>query len=207
MINVIEHAKESISSLANMSFGVYRFEYVWENMIDYVFGENNKEEYFPHAHWYIVNNKGGYEVESSPLEPDTIMLYNNNAYILDAKYYKFGITNFHGHLPGSSSIEKQIVYGEYVETNKGFDSNHIYNAFIMPFNAEESKCDRPYKFVSVGTADWKPNNSEKNYNYVLGILLDTRYIIDTYARHNLTEIEELSDLINESLSSFILKDN
>lgn len=203
MINIIEQASEKINDLSRASFGVYRFEYVWENMIDYVFGEDNKEDYFPHAQWHIIKPHGGYKTESSALEPDTIMEYDGKIYILDAKYYKFGVTDNPGHLPGSSSIEKQIVYGEFVEKNKGYNSNEIFNAFVMPFNAKEKGCEQPYKFVSVGTADWKPNDSDKNYHYVLGILLDTRHIIDTYAKHNLSEIEEMSELIEQSLSEYL----
>ena len=80
---------------------------------------------------------------------------------------------------------------------------NTYNAFIMPFNARQWKCEEPYKFVSVGTADWKPAESDKNYDYVLGILMDTRYIIDTYTKHNSSEIVKLANLIDESLDNYL----
>jgi len=59
-----------------------------------------------------------------------------------------------------------------------------------------------YKLVSIGTADWeKYSPSTPNYCYVLGILLDTRFAIETYAKHNLLEIVELSKLIEEGLNN------
>lgn len=203
MLNIVNDENETINENFNAVFGVNRFEYVWEGMVDYVFGEDNKDEYFPHAKWHIVKD-GGYSIESSTLEPDTIMLYDDKCYILDAKYYKFGITGNPQHLPGTASIEKQIVYGEYIEHQNKFyyDDTHIYNAFIMPFNANEWGCETLYKFVSVGTADWKPVNSKKNYEYVLGILVDTRFLVESYSKHKISEIEKLSNLIIESLDDY-----
>lgn len=198
MLNIINSKEESIDSTEKEAFGVNRFEYIWEKMVDYVFGEDNKDQYFPHATWHIIS---GNKIASSALEPDTIMLYKDKVYILDAKYYKYGITRNPLHLPGSSSIEKQIVYGEYVETCKNIQRDNIYNAFIMPYDSGNENI--PYKFVSVGTADWKPyDDMSANYNYVLGVLVDTRYLIEQNSKHNTTEIEILSDLIVSSLATY-----
>lgn len=198
MLNIINSKEESIDSTEKEAFGVNRFEYIWEKLVDYVFGEDNKDEYFPHATWHIIS---GNKVTSSALEPDTIMLYKDKVYILDAKYYKYGVTQNPLHLPGSSSIEKQIVYGEYVETCKNISKDKIYNAFVMPYDSGDEHV--PYKFVSVGTADWKPyDDMSANYNYVLGILVDTRYLIEQNSKHNTAEIENLSDLIVSSLATY-----
>lgn len=198
MLNIVNSRQESVDSVDKEAYGVERFEYIWERMIDHVFGEDNKEQYFPHATWHIVS---GNKVVSSALEPDTIMLYDDRVYILDAKYYKYGITHNPMHLPASSSIEKQIVYGEYVEASQNIPGDKIYNAFIMPFDSGFE--EEPYKFVSVGTADWKQyDNISANYNYVLGILIDTRYLIEQNCKHNISEIEKLSDLIVSGLASY-----
>jgi len=136
--------------------------------------------------------------------PDTIMLYEDKIYILDAKYYKYGITGYPNHLPNSSSIQKQITYGEYIDKSKlfSFKANNIYNAFVMPFG-KEAESDENLKFVSVGTADWKEyDESTFNYNYVLGILLDVKHIITTYSKLNFNEIEVASTLIEDSLEGF-----
>lgn len=198
MLNIINSRHETVDSVDKEAYGVDRFEYIWERMIDHVFGENNKEKFFPHATWHIIS---GNSIVSSALEPDTIMLYKDKVYILDAKYYKYGITRNPMHLPASSSIEKQIVYGEYVEATLGVPRDKIYNAFLMPFDSGTEK--EPYEFVSVGTADWKTySETSANYDYVLGILMDTRYLIEQHSKHNLSEIEKMSELIVSSLSEY-----
>jgi len=200
MINIISQEEESLDELPQVTFGVERFEYVWEGMINYVFGEDNREMYFPHAHWHIVSNHG-FSVQSSELRPDTIAKVEDKIFILDAKYYKYGITRNPLHLPATDSIQKQITYGEFVKSNGLADADNIYSAFLMPYNMGEG--EQPYKFVSVGTADWKPYNEyTENYNYVIGILVDTRTLLETYAKHNYTEIVSLCSLIEESLQFY-----
>ena len=81
----------------NYRYGTYRFEYVWEKMIDKVFGIENKADYFPKTSWYVK----GIRYDNASLEPDTIMLCGNNVYILDAKYYKYGVTGKAWDLPES----------------------------------------------------------------------------------------------------------
>lgn len=69
MIEIVTNANEK-ADLKEFYYGVQRFEYVWEKLIDYVFGENNKDIYFPHAKWHIIS---GNRTERSALEPDTII--------------------------------------------------------------------------------------------------------------------------------------
>lgn len=197
MIDVVNNVDEQANS-REFQYGVSRFEYVWENLIDYVFGESNKDIYFPHATWQIIS---GGRTESSALEPDTVMVLDGKFFILDAKYYKFGITGLSAHLPATSSIQKQITYGDYVATKRFAKKGEIYNAFVMPFSAGVN--EEPFKFVSVGTADWIEYSPEtENYKYVLGILLDTRHLMQTYSRHNTREILSMSQLILDALQSY-----
>lgn len=199
MIDIIKNTDEHSKS-NEFQYGVQRFEYVWENLVDFVFGENNKDIYFPHATWHIVRGK---RTESSALEPDTVMKYDGKFFILDAKYYKFGITGIAAHLPATSSIQKQITYGEYIATKQFAKKNDIYNAFIMPYAAQSK--EEITKFVSIGTADWIVYSPEtENYKYVLGILLDTRHIIQTFSRHNGREILKMSQLIVDELATYRL---
>ena len=193
MMNIITQEKDSWSRNVDFSFGVNRFEYVWENMIDYVFGENNKERYFPHARWHIAGESEDSTV-SSALEPDTITIRNNKVYILDAKYYKYGISRQPWDLPHTDSIQKQITYGEYLHSKNSIiptkrikEYDDIYNAFIMPFDC--SGAEEKYEFVGIATADWKTSSS--NYEKVIGLLLDTRHLIESYARYNLHEIDRV----------------
>ena len=108
----------------------------------------------------------------------------NRLYVLDAKYYKFGMTGSASDLPSSGSICKQIAYAEYVETHwkkfLGVDSiatpsaspqndtlpKPIYNAFLLPycFDADNSQLPpddgfetRPCKmrFIGLCHGNWK----------------------------------------------------
>ena len=199
MLNII-NGKEKMMSTSNSAFGVNKFEVVWEGMLDFVFGESNKRDYYPHAEWHILD--GDYRMESSAMRPDTIMKCKDCIYILDAKYYKYGLTRNPNHLPNTADVAKQIEYGECVRTKTGFGCDKIYNAFIMPF-ARQTPTDPPYKFVSIATAEWKKYNvSTPNYQYVLGILMDTRYLIEQHCRHSDSLILELSTLIERSLADY-----
>lgn len=197
MIDIVNCVEEQANQ-TDYQLGVSHFEYVWENLIDYVFGESNKNIYFPRAKWHIV--LGDYAV-SSALEPDTIMILDGKFYILDAKYYKYGITRQFTHLPSTSSIQKQITYGEYIATQHFVENNDIYNAFVMPYAAKDG--ENPLQFVCVGTADWiEYSATTENYKYVLGILLDTKHIMQTYTRHNEKEIISMAQLIADSIQSY-----
>ena len=128
------------------------------------------------------------------------MKHDGKFFILDAKYYKFGITGLAAHLPATSSIQKQITYGDYVAV-KGFaDENDIYNAFVMPYAAKDG--EDVLKFVSVGTADWIDYSDETaNYKYVLGILLDTRHIMTDATTLTYGEITQRRDALQRELAN------
>jgi hypothetical protein len=137
LLNVIdEESNEEV--ISDFSYGTTRFEYVWEKMIDYVFGISNKEDYFPQSNWHLRNR----EKQNSVLEPDTIMITDGVAYILDAKYYKYGVFE-NGSLPSTSSIAKQIIYAEHIEDNKMTDEYgnvlKTYNAFLLPFSKNSER--------------------------------------------------------------------
>lgn len=179
-------------------YGTNRFEYVWEKMIDYVFGISGKEKYFPKSIWKLTN---GEHYENSELEPDSIMMLGEKIYVLDAKYYKFGATGFSGHLPGTSSINKQITYGEYIAENTEISERGckpiVYNAFIMPYDSKSNKFRIDKNIFAIGNAecDWK--DGSKEYEKVVGILMDARYLIQLGARLDYNAIMELSTEIEK----------
>ena len=188
---------------SDFSFGVSEFDGVWERLIDYVFGIADKERYFPQSSWHILRNGKFSTYPNSHLYPDTIMLYDGKTYILDAKNYKFGLTAFVDHLPATDSVQKQITYGNYVVTKGLADSDHLYNAFLLPYCKDESD-ELPYKFVSVATADWIAYTADtEKYKYILAILVDTRHLIATYARLNASECFTLAGLIEKSVDQFL----
>ena len=146
-------------------FGVNTFAPVWEAMVDKIFGKLPqgvaKDKFNPHCEWDLSPGARGYENPNYAMRPDTIMWdkEGNRLYVLDAKYYKFGMTGSASDLPSSGSICKQIAYAEYVETHwktiLGVDSiatpsaslqndtlpKPIYNAFLLPycFDADNSQ--------------------------------------------------------------------
>ena len=185
-------------------YGTYRFEYVWESMIDRVYGIKDKEDYFPKTRWMIE----GRTHDNASLEPDTIMLVNgekSKVYVLDAKYYKYGWSGNPGHLPESTSINKQITYGEYIaETEKFRNENGegptVYNAFLMPFDSSDNRFGTEDELYYAGSAvsDWKTTDGTKPYEQVAGILLDIKTIMKN-SSHDEDRILRLSRLIEEKI--------
>lgn len=186
-------------------FGTDDFEYVWEGLIDKVFGISNKQDFYPKCSWKTLDSKNSEEVkwqetEKSALRPDSIMIYGEKVFILDSKYYKYGATRNNFHLPGSGSILKQLAYAEYVETQKKAAGKNIYNAFIIPYNAESRKWfneekSGTYKTLCFGssTGDWVHNGNA--YEKIYGILLDVRSIMYHHPTSSKDDIAELANLI------------
>lgn len=170
-------------------FGTDFFERVWEKMIDKAFGIENKEQYFPRTRWLLDY---GRQKIKTPLQPDSIMIYNDKVYVLDAKLYRFGCNpDKPDFLPNSSDINKQITYGEFIAKTKGVPADRLYNAFIMPFNSAKNgflTLDANGNIVpgftgNIGNVaeaigDWKPN--PQKYERVQGIVMDTRFLMYNY---------------------------
>lgn len=170
-------------------FGTDFFERVWEKMIDKAFGVEDKEQYFPRTRWLLDY---GRQKVKTPLQPDSIMIYNGKVYVLDAKLYRFGCNpDKPDFLPNSSDINKQITYGEYIARTKGVPADSLYNAFIMPFNSTENgfwTLDAAGNIVpgftgdignvAEAVGDWKPD--PKKYERVQGVVMDTRFLMYNY---------------------------
>ena len=187
MMSMLNYMDERSDRKQN-SYGTEHFERVWERMIDRAFGIADKEAYFPRARWLLDYGPGR---RKRALQPDTVMLYNGNVYVLDAKLYRYGCSGNPDHLPDSADINKQITYGEYIERTKGVPGARIYNAFLMPFNrADNIFCKagpegEPIFCVTddignIGEAvgDWKPH--PKRCERVQGIVIDTRFLLYHY---------------------------
>ena len=211
-------------------FGVNTFAPVWEAMVDKIFGKLPqgvaKDKFNPHLRWNdgcrdekldeseeeIVLN----DPKRSTLRPDTIMVMGEGVYILDSKYYKYGLTKKSAHLPGAESVCKQMAYAEYVETHwkkiLGVDSiatpsaslqndtlpKPIYNAFIMPYcvdaeGASASSATFQMKRVGYIYGDWK--DCKRPYHKIACILLDMKSVMRNYA-NNPTAQSELAELIS-----------
>ena len=184
-------------------FGTKEFEYVWEKLIDRVFGISSKDEYFPKGVW-MERDGSGEEIEKSPLQPDSIMICRDSSgkekiYVLDAKYYRYGQTHNSNHLPDSSSISKQITYGEYIKDKKGKDNDQLFNAFIMPYNSLNNSFNTKEKFVNVAEAYGRWRANEYNYEKIQGILVDVRYILLNYLGNHDEDKRVLAECIERYL--------
>ena len=185
-------------------FGTNRFEYIWERLIQATYGNKDKEYYFPKTKWLL---SFGRDRANAALEPDTVMGEGDDLYILDAKYYKYGETRIPSDLPDSSSINKQISYGENVAVNDKFKAERdagmeIYNAFLMPYNAEQeiySQITDNYFSVGEAVADWK--QSTESYQRVQGILVDIKFLIGNNCKPNQSEITKLAEAIKKSIEN------
>ena len=125
--------KDSENENHRFFFGTDRFEYVWQSMIDAAFGIPNKDQYFPKATWLLDHGTASMRKRTS-LQPDSIMIYGDKCYVLDAKCYRYGWTENPDHLPGGPDINKQITYGEYIERSRSVPNERLFNAFILPYN-------------------------------------------------------------------------
>ncbi len=233
------HKTEDGKTADDFYFGVNKFAPVWEAMVDKIFGKLPqgvaKDKFNPHLRWNdgrldekldeseeeIVLN----DPKRSTLRPDTIMVMGEGVYILDSKYYKYGLTKSPAHLPGAESVCKQMAYAEYVETHlkeipagacpepvewAGMTSHGVYNAFIMPYCADPGKWDEiaavavlprndVYAMKRVGYiyGDWKNMEDENRpYHKIHCILLDMKSVMRNYA-NNPTAQSELAGVIGD----------
>lgn len=185
------------------AYGTHRFEYAWEKMVNNTLGSKiDISKFFPNAYWNI---QGKIEEDKAKLRPDSILLdvRSNKLYILDAKYYKYGITGNISDLPHTNSIQKQITYGEHISNNPqmyGIKKNDIYNAFILPFNRQKEpfKCDDNIKYMGFANSAWR--NKQDNYNYekISLLLVDTKYLIDCFYQKQKINLKKLIELIEKS---------
>lgn len=196
----------SLDSDIKLNYGTKRYEYVWESMVNEILGTKNINisDYFPEAYWTIFNNDK--KKDSSKLRPDVILKddVNNKLYILDAKYYKFGITKKMSDLPHTDSIQKQITYGDHIIANKekynNVDSNNVYNAFILPYDKydkenEEYNLYNEIEYGGFAESDWKEHKLQKSYEKIALILIDFRFLLNCYYKKEKLELENLINSI------------
>lgn len=207
---LIKHIKRILEMSFDDSFekqatyGTRRYEYAWEKMITNTLGSKiDISKFFPNAYWNIIDKKT--EEDRSNLRPDTIYIDKNcnKIYILDAKYYKYGITGNISDLPHTDSIQKQITYGDHISNHYetyGFEKNKIYNAFIVPFN----KCASPFlsndnmKYMGFANSSWRDKKQYFNYERISLLLVDTKYIIDCFYQKEHANLRQLIELVEKS---------
>lgn len=178
------------------TFGLQKFEDAWERMVEYAFGDPrlDKTEFFPRATWRLTEVTR----RPKPLEPDTIMSIGDEIFILDAKYYRYGVTGEPRHLPGSSDIAKQIVYGQYAHSKIATRRRKVFNAFLIP--APSSLMGGAWcKTVGSATGDWirQPQLHER----IALVLVDTKFLLAGYSSMATDRRQELGLCIKESVTA------
>lgn len=216
-------------------FGVNTFAPMWEAMVDRIFGNLpqglSKGDFNPHLRWNSGCKEENLEESEeekvlndpkrSTLRPDTIMVTEipgqaendkMGVFVLDSKYYKFGMkldrADKARFLPGSESVCKQMAYAEYVEKERGFAPDHIYNTFVMPYCAEgdntglpkdDKAVDRLLKMRYAGFiyGDWKKvPDVNRSYHKIACILLDVKSVMQNYAASSKAQ-EKLAELVKK----------
>lgn len=210
MIDIINEMDED--SNYRIHFGTNSFAYIWEGLIEKSFGNKDKEYYYPKGKWKLRYND---DKPTSKLRPDTVMFYDGNFFVIDAKYYRYGDSRDHNHLPSSDSINKQITYGEYVQSLE--ENNSVYNAFLIPYNSKNNKFESNELFLNIGEAipEWKYKNLSENemneirYEHIQGILVDIKFLMNNYRSQSTKYIQKLSEAILNAYdeNKYIIGDN
>lgn len=178
----------------NFKIDEYKTEYfmnIWEDMLNVIFGNENAEEYYPKAQWNIIGQES---VNASSLRPDVIFRDKEVVYVLDAKYYKYGVTGNVLDLPQSSDITKQMLYSSYIVSNKYiYAVDVVYDAFLIPYNGRDQGV---FKLVGNSTVDIEEFKEKK----VDCILLDIKSIMQSYVQGtNINEYrEQLKVIMNNN---------
>ena len=210
MLDVI-NSMDSSGEKKNFIFGTDNFHHVWEQLVDSVYGESDKDSFYPKVYWKFKDSKTfSFPEKRNSLRPDTIMITNRGKegqkiFVLDSKYYRYGATKNPNHLPDSASVVKQLAYAKYIDNadtrtklpkdvSPFIESENIYNAFIMP-------ADTPTpENIGYVSADYvlpqDSDKAEKPYHKIHGILLDIKSIMYRHIPHDKKLIEELAELIN-----------
>ena len=209
MLSIIRFLDKS-NDTKSFYYGTENFAYVWESLVDRVYGISDKERFYPNCFWKIGGKTIGYSDSSFmkyALRPDTIMITDRGKagkqkiFVLDSKYYKYGESSSYGDLPASGSIIKQIAYAQFIDKKEieradGFEvkSAGIYNAFILPFDAGNS--DR-MKYIGYASSDYVDllGDGAKEYHHIHGILLDVKSLMYEHNAKDDAAIRELAVVI------------
>lgn len=181
MIEFLTLAGEQVSQSTFKEYKTEYFNLVWQDMLTYVLGNDTPNKYYPNAVWHI----GGKEIPASNLQPDIILRHGKVIYVLDAKYYKYGITRKVQHLPQSSDIIKQLLYSTYIENMKIEQAEVAMDAFLLPYAGSGIE--------TIGYAD--VGNKLFGEHRVVTCLLNTKEVMKTY----------IDDIDNDKLKFEIIR--
>lgn len=198
LINVLTDTSNDVSINILRTFGTYKFNTVWEQIINKMFGNiDDISKFYPGTYYVLENEYCNKRINNSKLRPDTIMDFDEKHHILDAKYYSFETKN---NLPASSDIQKQITYADYMDKVLK-DGKKIYNAFIIPYDFSSLKEEslEKIKYIGYGESEWR-NGERKSHDRISLIILDMRFALECFSKYR-------SRINIEILSKEITKNN
>ncbi len=183
MLSIIEGLSDDQNG-NELVYGVDSYAYIFERMIDSIFGNREASKFNPSANWYL--RARGYEpFASSDLRPDTILIRDNIAYVLDSKFYRFGYTADNKDLPETTSIQKQITYGDFIKNNKiGDEIQKIRNAFILPYNKYNNKLNLSGTLEYIGYSKTDYRKGAEDHEIIHAFLIDLKYVVETWNKQN-----------------------
>lgn len=199
MLKVLSGVDDS-KHISEIVYGVDKYHYIYERMVDALFGNvKDIETYNPNATWNVMRTHDKYSKHNaSSLRPDTLHMdpatyivdvKTRTAYILDAKYYRYGTTGVIKDLPETTSIQKQVTYGDNIIKNFGdINVKTIRSAFILPFNKGKNdfaKLENPENrnmiYLGFAKANWR-NGDE--HEVIHAFLIDTKHLISSWSYGN-----------------------
>lgn len=199
------------------TYGIYNYYYVFEKMVDEflqgIKGEERKK-YNPNGYWSLNNMT---TFKSSNLRPDTIYKRGGKTFIIDSKMYQFGVTGEFDDLPKTSSMQKQITYGDYVMNTieKGCD---VRNAFILPYDKSLSRfrkltipCIEKVKgsdvvYIGFATVDWRDGEKPSDHDRIYTFMIDFNFLLNNYKEDDSSYIDAICDEINQKAEFLKKKD-
>ena len=212
MLNIIEGIDDSQHKSNEHTFGITNYYYVFEYMVDVLFhgiSGNLKKKYDPSGYWLL---NGLEKLPSSNLRPDTICLnqQTGETFILDSKMYQYGFTKSVRDLPQTSSMQKQITYGDFVH-NYVDHSAKIRNAFILPFRKDKFLNDKNVQFSNdnnlayIGKAmvNYRNKEQKQDWDNIYTFMIDFNYLLNNYMRKDKRYILSLEEKIRELLKTEI----
>lgn len=197
--------------LNKYTYGIKNYYHVFEEMIDiFLNGIEEKGQYYPSGFWQI---EGEFPCKSSNLRPDTIYIKKDEIFIIDSKMYSYGITGLLKNLPNTSSMQKQITYGDFVKNNL-CPGAKVRNVFIIPYNKNTDKFIEKDNFVKyyngnliyIGKAyvDWR-NDNKQEHDYIFTFMIDFNYLLKNYKTKDLRIINKICQHVDQNLDSLFPK--
>lgn len=209
MKNIFTGLDDESINTREVIYGVDSYDYVYERMIDEMYSNvEDISEFYPNGTIDLVLEPK--VKDSSNLRPDTVIVHNKKAYIIDAKNYRYGTTFNASDVPETTSIQKQVTYGEYVKRmQKDGEYDEIYSAFVMPYSKKNNiHCDRFNKnieFVGISSTKWYDDSENKNRK-IANLLIDMKFLIKNWNNKNEDNLSELLQSIEVNINKGVIRE-